>query len=136
MTRTSLLNTLQNEEVTLSNAITHSHGKNTVSFPKYLNDIMRPPDLETALTRDARVTWYAFGDNYWPIVYEYPRPEVYGMDHRNGALSFGVGQTGSGVPFHTHGPVMTEVFHGKKRWFMAPFDKQPQFDPNISSFTW
>ena len=79
---------------------------------------------------------YQFGDNYWDIVYEYARPEVFGRNHTEGALSFGIGRTGSGVPFHVHGPVIAEVMHGRKRWFMAPWEKKPDFDPIISSFTW
>ena len=135
--RKNLLEILVDREVVLSNAITHSHGRNSIPFSDYLNYVMAPVSLENALTRDAATTWYAFGENYWPFVFEYPRPDgVFGRDHSQGSLSFGIGQTGSGVPFHTHGPVLCEVFHGRKRWFMAPNDKEPKFDPNTSSFKW
>jgi hypothetical protein len=32
----------------------------------------------------------------------------------HGSVSFGLGGSGSGVPFHTHGPVFAEVVHGRK----------------------
>ena len=52
----------------------------------------------------------------WPGFYEhYVRPPL--MDSAvRGSLSFGMGGSGSGVPFHTHGPVFAEVLHGRKVW--------------------
>ena len=64
-----------------------------------------------------------------------------------------------GVPFHIHGPVFAEVFHGEKviyfsflslfsslifpsfspssqRWFLAPPEERISFDPDITSFDW
>ena len=40
------------------------------------------------------------------------------------------------VPFHVHGPVWNEVFHGRKRWFVYPPDFRPRFDPDESQLHW
>ena len=50
---------------------------------------------------------------------EYQRPPFFNCSSDAvGALSFGFGGSGSGVPFHTHGPVFAEVLYGAKvrRW--------------------
>ena len=57
-TRSKMLELLKDENVILSNAITHSHGKKTVTFPEYLNEVMDPPPLQEALDADARETWF------------------------------------------------------------------------------
>lgn len=43
----------------------------------------------------------------------YVRPPLLDAAVR-GSISFGMGGSGSGVPFHTHGPVFAEVLHGLK----------------------
>merc|ERR1711974_209306 len=55
---------------------------------------------------------------------------------RRPTLSFGLGASGTGVPFHQHGPVFAEVVHGKKRWFLYPPEEKPDFDPQASSLQW
>lgn len=50
--------------------------------------------------------------------------------------TFGIGRSGTGVPFHFHGPVYLELFYGEKIWFFAPFDKKPKFSPEESTFKW
>eukprot|EP01026_Neomeris_dumetosa_P078475 TRINITY_DN84912_c0_g1_i2.p3 TRINITY_DN84912_c0_g1~~TRINITY_DN84912_c0_g1_i2.p3 ORF type:complete len:135 (-),score=6.29 TRINITY_DN84912_c0_g1_i2:167-571(-) len=52
------------------------------------------------------------------------------------AFSFGIGHSGSGVPFHIHGHGFSEVIHGQKRWILFPPQMRPNFDPNESSFWW
>ncbi len=47
------------------------------------------------------------------------------------ALSFGLGGSGSGVPFHTHGPVFAEVSHGQKVSFSLPFPHPRTFDRDL-----
>ncbi|XP_040446335.1 jmjC domain-containing protein 8 isoform X4 [Falco naumanni] len=44
--------------------------------------------------------------------------------------------SGSGVPFHWHGPGFSEVIFGRKRWFLYPPDKTPHFHPNETTLAW
>ncbi|XP_074053181.1 jmjC domain-containing protein 8 isoform X3 [Macrotis lagotis] len=43
---------------------------------------------------------------------------------------------GSGVPFHWHGPGYSEVIFGRKRWFLYPPEKRPDFHPNKTTLAW
>ncbi|XP_051825109.1 jmjC domain-containing protein 8 isoform X2 [Antechinus flavipes] len=43
---------------------------------------------------------------------------------------------GSGVPFHWHGPGYSEVIFGRKRWFLYPPEKRPDFHPNKTTLSW
>ncbi|XP_014349707.1 jmjC domain-containing protein 8 isoform X2 [Latimeria chalumnae] len=43
---------------------------------------------------------------------------------------------GTGVPFHWHGPGYSEVIYGRKRWFLYPPDKAPEFHPNKTTLSW
>uniref|UniRef100_A0A8C5UA66 JmjC domain-containing protein n=1 Tax=Malurus cyaneus samueli TaxID=2593467 RepID=A0A8C5UA66_9PASS len=52
------------------------------------------------------------------------------------AYSFGIAGSGSGVPFHWHGPGFSEVIFGRKRWFLYPPDKIPHFHPNETTLAW
>ena len=36
------------------------------------------------------------------------------------ALSFGMGNRGSGVQWHVHGPGFSEAVHGRKHWVLYP----------------
>ncbi len=58
------------------------------------------------------------------------------LDDREPFFSFGIGGSGSGVPFHTHGAVFAEVLVGAKRWFLAPPGHKPVFNPNETSLRW
>ncbi|XP_075755320.1 jmjC domain-containing protein 8 isoform X3 [Pelodiscus sinensis] len=44
--------------------------------------------------------------------------------------------SGSGVPFHWHGPGYSEVIYGRKRWFLYPPEKTPEFHPNKTTLSW
>ncbi|NXE70366.1 JMJD8 protein, partial [Calcarius ornatus] len=44
--------------------------------------------------------------------------------------------SGSGVPFHWHGPGFSEVIFGRKRWFLYPPDQTPHFHPNETTLAW
>ncbi|CAJ0940933.1 unnamed protein product [Ranitomeya imitator] len=52
------------------------------------------------------------------------------------AYSFGIAGSGTGVPFHWHGPGYSEVIYGRKRWFLYPPDKTPEFNPNRTTLSW
>ncbi|XP_075851034.1 jmjC domain-containing protein 8 isoform X4 [Microcebus murinus] len=49
---------------------------------------------------------------------------------------FGIAGAGSGVPFHWHGPGYSEVIYGRKRWFLYPPEKTPEFHPNKTTLAW
>ncbi|XP_066417110.1 jmjC domain-containing protein 8 isoform X3 [Molothrus aeneus] len=44
--------------------------------------------------------------------------------------------SGSGVPFHWHGPGFSEVIFGRKRWFLYPPNQTPHFHPNETTLAW
>nr|XP_014980657.2 jmjC domain-containing protein 8 isoform X6 [Macaca mulatta] len=55
--------------------------------------------------------------------------------HPQDPTSLGNG-AGSGVPFHWHGPGYSEVIYGRKRWFLYPPEKTPEFHPNKTTLAW
>ncbi|XP_015992186.2 jmjC domain-containing protein 8 isoform X4 [Rousettus aegyptiacus] len=57
------------------------------------------------------------------------------MLHPQDPTSLGNG-AGSGVPFHWHGPGFSEVIYGRKRWFLYPPEKTPEFHPNKTTLSW
>jgi hypothetical protein len=71
--------------------------------------------------------WTNFTEHYVRPPYPYDRDPFY---------SFGIGGSGSGVPFHTHGAVFSEVLHGYKRWFVSPVTAKPVFSPDETSYYW
>jgi len=146
--RGALLETFATHTIILSSANTYSHDKRKVPFETYLNEI-RTETLSAHTHRNvgdkgsrfvnAKDKWYHFGDNNhqeWAQVLSlYHAPPHMGAPLSTGT-SFGIGAGGSGVPFHLHGPVFAEVFHGKKRWFLSPPDLVPSFHPEMTSLDW
>ena len=134
----ALLSKYGNYSVTLSSANRHSYAKREVSLNEYVKKMMgeRGPQR---LDMKGSDTWYHFGDNKhdeWEEVfnlYEKPTEYIYGQ---YASLSFGIGASGSGVPFHTHGHVFAEVLYGKKRWYLAPWEHEPPSDPDESTLQW
>lgn len=133
----ALLDKYGDMNVILSTANQFSHDKVRSTFLVYVrNHVESPrPSLDYLQQKSASDVFYKFGDNYWTdLLREYSRPQWY--NGSEGALSFGVGGTGSGVPFHIHGPVFAEVFYGRKRWFFAPSEAKPKFDGEQLSLLW
>jgi len=117
---------------------------------------------------------YLFGDDkeeVWDGIFgAFVTPEFFREADRiagfSPTLSFGIGASGTGVPFHIHGPGFSETLWGKKRWFIMKdgpallhlcaakevcacagyFEltclhwmragKRPQFDPNETTLAW
>lgn len=121
-------------DVTLSTANKNSYAKTEASFRYYVANMLKPQSLEAS----GKATKYFFGDNRhseWDALFKhYEKPSAFYRDHAS--LSFGVGGSGSGVPFHTHGHVFAEVLHGRKRWFLQEPGPEPRFDPDESSLRW
>lgn len=132
--RDELLRRYGSNTVTLSSANTHSYDKSKRPFSEYLEYTTTPIGLDNV----AGETWYMFGDNDYAtwtnFTKHYERPTF--DYHREPFFSFGIGGSGSGVPFHTHGAVFAEVIHGRKRWFVARPDEQPNFNPHNTSLIW
>jgi len=141
--RGELLRVHGKDTVVLSSANTYSYDKRRVALEHYLEhgrEYMRqhgPEDL-------ANQTWYMFGDNDhggWGDVFgAYAQPPYY-QDHEllsgwETALSFGIGGSGTGVPFHVHGGGFSEVLWGRKRWFLTEEGVVPRFDPNRTTLYW
>eukprot|EP00392_Amoebophrya_sp_AT5.2_P004474 g4482.t1 len=140
--KANMLREFGEKEVILSNAVTYSHEKKRVSFSEYVRsfDIAKElgPQTKAATSevggplpngvlqkalqkaKNATDTWYLCGDNFWnELLDEYVRPQWL-PNAATGALAFGVGGTGSGIPLHRHGGALLEVTAGRKRWFVAP----------------
>ncbi|XP_014398519.1 PREDICTED: jmjC domain-containing protein 8 isoform X2 [Myotis brandtii] len=84
-------------------------------------------------------TLYFFGDNNfteWASLFRHYVPPPFGLLGTTPAYSFGIAGTGSGVPFHWHGPGFSEVIYGRKRWFLYPPEKTPEFHPNKTTLAW
>ncbi|KAI6214653.1 JmjC domain-containing protein [Aphelenchoides besseyi] len=84
-------------------------------------------------------TWYLFGDSdpeIWKDLLENYQLPKWTVPNHEAALSFGIANCGTGVPFHYHGPGFSEVIYGAKRWFLTPPDQRPKFDPDKSSLDW
>eukprot|EP00659_Diplonema_papillatum_P002267 gene2267-3500_t len=132
----SLLKLYGNLSVTLSSANKNSYAKRVVSLREYVAGFLdTPPVVQLGNT-----TWYHFGNNNhaeWPELFAcYKLPTQYMQDPSYFAFSFGMGGSGSGVPFHTHGGVFNEVVYGRKRWWLAPPGPQPDMEPNESALQW
>ncbi|XP_018007288.1 jmjC domain-containing protein 8-like [Hyalella azteca] len=133
--RSSLLSWLGESKVRLSSANTYSYDKRDVTFSTYCHQHMKPQSLQTL----ANETFYLFGDHSHPqwlsLLEDYNIPP-YSLPGHSPMLSFGVAGPGSGVPFHFHGPGFAETIWGRKRWFLAPPDAAPIFNPNRTTLQW
>lgn len=132
----TLLHQYGNHKTVLSSANSHSYDKKICTLKEYINKYMQKQTLDSK----ADETWYQFGDNYLPgwdeFLEGYKKPP-YLKSVERGSLSFGLAGSGSGVPFHTHGPVFAEVLVGRKRWFLYEKNKIDSFfHPNRTSLHW
>ncbi|CAJ0931266.1 unnamed protein product, partial [Mesorhabditis belari] len=122
-------------EVVLNSANTYSYTRVPSTFASYLEDKLRPQNLETL----GNQTLYLFGDidqTIWkPLLDIYNKPRWILPGHLP-ALSFGLAGAGTGVPFHFHGPGFAEIIHGSKRWFLHPYEERPDFNPDQTTLQW
>ncbi|XP_075422319.1 jmjC domain-containing protein 8 isoform X2 [Ascaphus truei] len=84
-------------------------------------------------------TLYFFGDNNfteWGSLFQKYTPPPFQIPGTSGAYSFGIAGSGTGVPFHWHGPGFSEIIYGRKRWFLYPPEKTPEFNPNRTTLSW
>ncbi|XP_072791570.1 jmjC domain-containing protein 8 isoform X1 [Taeniopygia guttata] len=99
----------------------------------------QPPPLAGLSSRVPPDTLYFFGDNNfteWGPLFQHYVPPPFRIPGTSPAYSFGIAGSGSGVPFHWHGPGFSEVIFGRKRWFLYPPDQTPHFHPNETTLAW
>ncbi|CAD7683344.1 unnamed protein product [Nyctereutes procyonoides] len=133
--RERLLASFGDSVVRLSTANTYSYRKVDLPFQDYVEHLLHPQD-PSSLGND---TLYFFGDNdfsEWASLFQYYSPPPFSLLGTTAAYSFGIAGAGSGVPFHWHGPGFSEVIYGRKRWFLYPPEKTPEFHPNKTTLTW
>lgn len=106
--------------VTLSSSNSFSEHRRTIPLRQYMFELEEQvQQLPNQLSNE---TWYLFGETYseqWKQFlsnYELPICEACQAD--SVALSFGIGNRGSGVQWHVHGPGFSEAIVGRKRRFL------------------
>ncbi|XP_027796466.2 jmjC domain-containing protein 8 [Marmota flaviventris] len=133
--RERLLASFGDNVVRLSTANTYSYRKVDLPFQEYVEQLLHPQD-PASLGND---TLYFFGDNNfteWASLFRHYSPPPFRLLGTTPAYSFGIAGAGSGVPFHWHGPGFSEVIYGRKRWFLYPPEKAPEFHPNKTTLAW
>lgn len=127
-----------NFEVTLSSSNSFSAHRRTIPLSQYLEEILETG--ETTPDRLSNETWYLFGETYsdeWKqLLKHYQLPPCQTCVASLVALSFGIGNRGSGVQWHVHGPGFAEALWGRKHWVLYPPDQIPEFHPDQTSRNW
>ena len=130
--------------VTLSSSNSFSAHRRTIPLVQYLEEITASANGgkgETYPDQLSNETWYLFGETYgveWKrMLLDYEMPPCSTCENRElSALAFGVGNCGSGVQWHTHGPGFSESIHGLKHWVLYPPDRKPSYNSDYASRYW
>ncbi|OWF34539.1 jmjC domain-containing protein 8-like [Mizuhopecten yessoensis] len=131
----NMLEKYGSKKIRLSSANTHSYQKVDVTLQYYVENVLKPQTLQMM----GNETFYWFGDNNyteWQELFDMYSAPPYYLPDMTGVYSFGLAGAGTGVPFHFHGPGFGEVIYGRKRWFLTPPDKKPNFHPNRTTLQW
>lgn len=134
-------------KITLSGSDSLSSHRRTIPLKQYLHEILTANNGrgETLPNQLGNETWYLFGETFskeWVTFLQgYDLPPCQSCTTLNRvqnmiALSFGVGNRGSGVQWHMHGPGFSETIHGKKHWVLYPPSSKPIYDLNYASRHW
>ena len=121
--------------VTLSSSNSFSEHRRTIAIRLYIEEVLSGETLPDRLSNE---TWYLFGETYtddWKqLLKNYELPPCRACTAESVALSFGIGNRGSGVQWHIHGPGFSEAVHGRKHWVL--YRNKPRFHPNQTSRNW
>jgi hypothetical protein len=124
--------------ITLSSSNSFSAHRRTIPLTQYLEEIQ--DSIETLPDQLSNETWYFFGETHSPpwreLLQHYQLPPCQTCTADLVALSFGMGNRGSGVQWHTHGPGFAEALHGRKHWVLYPPNQKPEFNPDRNSRSW
>ena len=131
----------ENFTVTLSSSNSFSEHRRNIPLAGYLKEVNRNP---TNPDMKSNENWYLFGETYsseWKnFLRSYELPPCQACDNKFDenliALSFGIGNSGSGVQWHVHGPGFSEALHGRKHWILYPPEYRPDFHPDQTSLNW
>jgi hypothetical protein len=127
--------------VTLSSSNQFSERRRSLSLATYLQETVYLL-VETLPEQLANESWYLFGETYtdeWMhgLLRHYELPPCRTCQPAVVALSFGIGNRGSGVQWHTHGPGFSEALHGRKHWVLYPPHQPPrELHKDQSSRSW
>ena len=117
-------------EVTLSSSNSFSQHRRTIPLQHYLEE-MKDNDSTTSPHQRSNESWYLFGETFtdpWKeLLQDYKLPPCQTCQLEYSALSFGIGNRGSGVQWHIHGPGFSEALHGRKHWVLYP----PHYEPPL-----
>ncbi|KAL7510264.1 hypothetical protein ACHAXN_007252 [Cyclotella atomus] len=128
---------------TLTGSDSLSSHRRSIPLSQYLQETTSPG--ETLPDQLGNETWYLFGETFTPewsqflMNYELPSCHACTELHRHQslvALSFGVGNIGSGVQWHLHGPGFSETIHGRKHWVLYPPQFRPEYNLDYASRHW
>lgn len=162
--RERLLASFGDRVVRLSTANTYSYQKVDLLFQEYVEQLLHPQD-PTSLGNDTLYFFGDNNFTEWASLFRHYSPPPFGLLGTAPAYSFGIAGercsglgrseaseggykmawspgahnptgAGSGVPFHWHGPGYSEVIYGRKRWFLYPPEKTPEFHPNKTTLAW
>lgn len=128
-----------NFTITLSSSNALSEHRRETTLRQYIDETVSAGI--TTVTNNSSENWYLFGHTYsseWQALTKYYQlPPCQTCREDLCALSFGIGNQGSGVQWHVHGPGFSEALHGKKHWLLYPPHHMPNnFHKDQSSLQW
>jgi hypothetical protein len=131
--------------VTLTGSDSLSSHRRTIPLTQYLHEIINNNGGQTLPDQLGNETWYLFGETFsgeWAtFLRQYNLPSCHSCTELHYqqsliALSFGIGNLGSGVQWHLHGPGFSETIHGRKHWVLYPPENRPSYNIDYASRHW
>ena len=128
-----------NFTITLSSSNALSEHRRETTLKQYIHETVASG--VTSPDHNSSENWYLFGHTYskeWrELTKHYQLPPCRTCRDDLCALSFGIGNRGSGVQWHVHGPGFSEALHGKKHWVLYPPNHKPfNYHKDQSSRQW
>ena len=125
--------------IALSSSNALSEHRRETTLEQYINETVTVG--VTTPQHNSSENWYLFGHTHsseWQeLTRHYELPPCQTCREDLCALSFGIGNQGSGVQWHVHGPGFSEALHGKKHWLLYPPNQKPEkYHKDQSSRQW